>query len=177
MKTEHILARVNDALVPLNAARPDADAARAALQQLAARENAARAFRDLTPEAFAARAAYMAALEQPTPNAEGVRIGDLLYGTWGYEQTNVDFFEVVALKGAHTAILREITGEYVGGYAMQGYVRPCRGEYVGEETYTVRTKVSDWFGKPRLWIRHPTASGHMLDRTTDDAEHAYSSYY
>ena len=35
MKTEHILARVNDALAPLNAARPDADATRAALQLLA----------------------------------------------------------------------------------------------------------------------------------------------
>ena len=143
-----------------------------------ARENAARNnAREISPEAFAARVAYMAALEQPTPNADGVRIGDLFYGTWGYEQTNVDFFEIVALRGAHTAILRKIAGEYVGGYAMQGYVRPCRGEYIGDDTYTVRTRTQDWCGRPRLWIRHPTANGHILDRTTDDAEHAYSSYY
>lgn len=144
----------------------------------AAREDAARMdAREITPEAFAARAEYLNRLDQPTQNADGVRVGDLLYGTWGYEQTNVDFFEVVALKGTHTAILRKIAGEYVGGYAMQGHVRPCRAEYVGEETYTVRTRTQDWFGKSRLWIRHPTASGHMLDRTTDDAEHDYSSYY
>lgn len=145
--------------------------------EAAAREDAARTVRELTPEAFAARVAYMAALEQPTPNADGVRIGDLLYGTWGYEQTNVDFFEVVGLKGTHTAILRKIAGEYVGGFSMAGNVRPCRGKYIGDETYTVRTKTQDWYGKKRLWIRHPTATGHMLDRTDDDTEHAYTSYY
>ena len=143
----------------------------------ASREAAFRSeARELTPDAFAARVAYLNRLNEPTPNADGVRIGDLLVGSWGWEQTNVDFFEVVDLKGTHTAILRRIAGEYIGGFAMQGNVRPCRAEYVGEELHTVRTKTVDWYGKPRLMIKHPTASGHMLDRTTDDAEHAYSSY-
>lgn len=133
--------------------------------------------REISLDALAARIAYQQRKQQPTPNAEGVRIGDLFYGSWGYEQTNIDFFEVVALKGKHTAVLREIAREYIGGYSMQGRVRPCRGEYIGDEQYTVRTKIVEWNGTDHLMINHPTAHGHTLDRTTDDAEHDYSSYY
>ena len=38
----------------------------------------------------------------------GVKVGDLFYTSWGYEQTNVDFFQVIALKGESSAIVREV---------------------------------------------------------------------
>lgn len=144
----------------------------------AARESAHRGkARELTPEAFAARVAYQDSLAQPTPNAEGVRVGDLFYGSWGYEQTNVDFFQVVALRGKHTAVLRRIAGEYIGGFSWMGNVRPCRDAFTGPEEYTVRTKIIEWYSKPRLILRHPTATGHLLDQIADDKEVNYSSYY
>lgn len=133
--------------------------------------------REISLEAFAARMEYQAHRQKPTPNAEGVHVGDLFYGSWGYEQTNVDFFQVVALKGKHTAILREIGRDYIGGYAMQGNVRPCRDAFISEETYTVRTKMCDFYNPPQLRLNHPTASGHLLERIDDDREIGYSSYY
>lgn len=48
---------------------------------------------DLTADQFAAVSAYYAACRQPTPNAEGVRVGDIFYNVWGYDQTNVDFYQ------------------------------------------------------------------------------------
>lgn len=41
-------------------------------------------------------------------NKYGVKIGDLFYTSWGYEQTNVDFFQVVALVGESSVRVREV---------------------------------------------------------------------
>lgn len=53
--------------------------------------------------------------EQPANGAEiinvnkfGVRVGDIFYASWGYEQTNVDFFQVVALVGNSSVRVREV---------------------------------------------------------------------
>lgn len=163
----------------INAARmteEEAAAARAALEhhysQQRAREDAARQQpRELTPEQFAARIEYEQRRQEPTQNADGVRVGDIYVVSWGYEQTNVDFYEVVALKGKKTAVVREIAGECIGGFAYQGKKRACRGAYIGPE-YTVRSKPDG----PRPSLNDPEHSGHALRLTSDDAEHDYSSY-
>lgn len=41
-------------------------------------------------------------------NKFGVKIGDLFEMSWGYEQTNADFFQVVALVGASSVRVREV---------------------------------------------------------------------
>ena len=41
-------------------------------------------------------------------NKFGVKVGDLFYSSWGYEQTNVDFFQVVALVGESSVRVREV---------------------------------------------------------------------
>lgn len=129
-------------------------------------------------ETFAALADYLASRKQPTQNAEGVHVGDLFYVSWGYEQTNIDFYQVVALKGAHTAVLREIGCEYIGGFGMTGNKRPLRNHFTSEETYTVRTRKSRYYRDERVEIKAPNLSGcHYLTATDDFEEHAYSSYY
>lgn len=45
--------------------------------------------------------------------AHGVKVGDLFYITWGYEQTNNDFFQVVALVGNQSVRVRQIIPEAV----------------------------------------------------------------
>lgn len=133
--------------------------------------------REYDPETFAALVDYLASKDGPTQNAEGVHVGDLFYASWGWEQTNIDFFQVVALKGAHTAILRQIGGDYIGGYSYSGKVRPMRNRFVGDEQYTVRTKKSRYYKDGRVEIKAPHISGgHCLSATTDNAEHDYSSY-
>lgn len=127
--------------------------------------------RAISPEAFADRIEHEQRMQEPTQNADGVRVGDIFYVSWGYEQTNVDFYQVVALKGKKTAVVREIAGEYVGGFSYQGKKRPCRAEFIGP-AYTVRSKPDG----PRPSLNDPEHGGHALRLTSDDAEHDYSSY-
>lgn len=57
--------------------------------------------------------------------------GDVLHTHWGYEQTNVEFFEVVAVKGKRVTV-REVAGSVKETGHMCGITRPVRGEFVGE---------------------------------------------
>lgn len=54
--------------------------------------------------------------DSPIENAEspkaknkfGVQVGDIFEATWGYDQTNVDFFQVVELVGALSVRVRQV---------------------------------------------------------------------
>lgn len=65
--------------------------------------------------------------------AEKITVGTLIVNSWGYDQTNVDFYEVVARRGA-SVTLRKIAGEQVEqtGWAS-AKVRACPGEFIGPE--------------------------------------------
>lgn len=89
-----------------------------------------------------AETAYDQTEAEPRQNADGCRIGDILYTMWGYEQTNVDFYQIVALKGKHTIVLREIAGKSGITCGFNGLTRPVRDRFVTEETRTVRTKTA-----------------------------------
>lgn len=41
-------------------------------------------------------------------NKYGVKVGDIFSASWGYDQTQVDFFQVVALVGETSARVREV---------------------------------------------------------------------
>ena len=41
-------------------------------------------------------------------NELGVKIGDIFHMSWGYEQTNSDFFKVIDLKGKTQVVLQEV---------------------------------------------------------------------
>lgn len=64
---------------------------------------------------------------------EKMTIGTILHYSWGWEQTNCDFFEVVG-RTASSVTLRAIASETVsgGGAAMSRYCRPIPGQYVGQ---------------------------------------------
>lgn len=42
-----------------------------------------------------------------------LKIGDILYSSWGYEQTNVNFYQVIETSGERTVKVREIASEKV----------------------------------------------------------------
>lgn len=46
--------------------------------------------------------------EKATENYFGVKVGDMFSASWGYEQTNVDFFQVIALVGDKSVRVREV---------------------------------------------------------------------
>lgn len=57
--------------------------------------------------------------------------GDVLNTSWGYEQTNVEFYEVVAVT-EKSVTLREVKQAIERTGDMQGRTRPRRGQYCGE---------------------------------------------
>ena len=59
-------------------------------------------------------------------------VGDVLYSSWGYEQTNVNFYEVTALRGKRGIELRELAQESTETSSMQGQCVPLPGNYKGQ---------------------------------------------
>lgn len=79
----------------------------------------------LAEEAAESRPAYgkgkKKAAEKPQPvNKYGVKVGDLFYTSWGYEQTNVNFFQVIGLKGETSVLVREVHPEMIEESAVSG---------------------------------------------------------
>jgi len=65
---------------------------------------------------------------------ENVTVGDIFVASWGWEQTNVDAYQVVAKKGA-TVTLREIGLKSIEGSEgfMSDRVVPVKDAFIGEE--------------------------------------------
>lgn len=65
-----------------------------------------------------------------------VEIGDIFEGSWGYDQTNVDFYEVVGFtpsgKSVRLRPIRKVTVPGSEGF-MSRRVTPALGEFCGEE--------------------------------------------
>lgn len=89
-----------------------------------------------------------------------VKIGDIFKASWGYDQTNVDFYAVTKVTGTHTVQLEEIGSTTVA--------QPTAGSYRVKPDPTARTgkfmtkRVSAWKGNPCVRIgNHATA--HRVD--------------
>ncbi len=74
-------------------------------------------------------------------NADGLRemteqihkVGCILYTSWGYEQTNVEFYQVIGTHGKRGVIIRQIAKVHTddtGPYS--GRCKAAPGEFVGE---------------------------------------------
>ena len=53
-------------------------------------------------------------------NIYGVKVGDIFCASWGYEQTNNDFFQVVALVGKQSVRVREVYPEIINRDPISG---------------------------------------------------------
>ena len=90
------------------------------------------------------------AKKQPV-NKYGVKVGDMFCDIWGYEQTNVDFYQVVDLKGATTVVLKPVKKNARMIDNMSYMVSPIKDDFLegkyktrlmtnGEETIQRRVK-------------------------------------
>lgn len=73
----------------------------------------------------------------------GLQVGDVLSASWGYEQTNVDYYEIVGLAGARTVEVRKIGARIEHTGDMQGQSVPHVGAYTGEP---MRRRVDEYGG-------------------------------
>ena len=65
---------------------------------------------------------------KPLIASEHVSVGDVLRASWGYDQTNVDFYQVVDLVGKSTVVIREISNKLVAS----DQVMPIRDSFTSE---------------------------------------------
>lgn len=62
------------------------------------------------------------------------KVGDILYDSWGYDQTNIDFYQITKVNGMQIE-MRELSQELTqsdGLSSMAGYVTPRKGDFISE---------------------------------------------
>jgi hypothetical protein len=98
----------------------------------------------------------------------GLKVGDMLMNMWGYDQTNIDYFQVTKLVGKCSVEIREIGAINMGedGF-MTGKCKPNKDNFVGEPMLK-RVGEGDSV-KIHSW-------GSWAHKTTEDSEHRWSSY-
>ena len=74
------------------------------------------------------KAEYTAKRKAWVPN---YKVGQIFKTCWGYDQTNVEYFEIIEIKGK-MAVLREIAQERKETHSMRGTCVPLPGEYIGK---------------------------------------------
>lgn len=62
-----------------------------------------------------------------------LKVGDVLMCSWGWEQTNIDFYQVTALKGKCSVVIRPIKSQSSHGGGMTGQCVPQVNAFDGEE--------------------------------------------
>lgn len=100
-----------------------------------------------------------------------LKVGSILYTSWGYDQTNVEFFEVVALPSRSAVELVELQQERTATGDMQGKAVPLPGQRKEGATvlrrlvrpgYENRAMVrlesfriaGEWDGQPKAWTSY-----------------------
>lgn len=62
-----------------------------------------------------------------------LQVGDVLYTSWGYDQTNIDYYQVTKLVGSKMVEVCEIASQSVdGAHYMTGESVPNVGKFVGK---------------------------------------------
>jgi hypothetical protein len=100
-----------------------------------------------------------------------LKVGDVLHYSWGYEQTNCEFYEVVEVSpSGKSVMIRRIAGAIVPG--SEGYMSEsltaARGHYIGERMRkpvkpgfgSSGDRVPMKFGSATLWSGRPMTSTH-----------------
>lgn len=97
--------------------------------------------------------------------SHGLQENDILYATWGHEQTNVDFYQVVRVPSGRSAVVREIEAEthISDPISMVGTKVPRIGHFVeGSEEINRRTVdvhrlkgLKSWRGDLTKWDGTP----------------------
>ena len=112
-------------------------------------------------------------------NKCGVEVGDVFVDSWGYEQTNIDFYQVVALKGTTQVVLAAINSSSEPNGFCSAIVKPVKdsfktGNYItrlqahGEKNIT---------RKIRQCGNKVYAGQEFLSLTTWDSAYNETSYY
>lgn len=93
-------------------------------------------------------------------NTREIKPGAIFYASWGYDQTNIDFYQIIAVKGIKV-IVRELYQDKQHNAIDHGVTSAIKDSFKGEEiTLRIgkyglkveqRNTLSKWDGKPVYW--------------------------
>lgn len=69
---------------------------------------------------------------------ESIEIGKIYYTSWGYEQTNGEFYQVVGRKGKKTLLLKEIGSNQISSGFDSGYFEAVKDNFISENIIETR---------------------------------------
>jgi hypothetical protein len=81
---------------------------------------------------------------------DAVKVGDIYYHTWGYDQTNVNFYQVTS-RTASTFTVRELRQDVKETGFMCGQAVPLRDDFLEKsapELHRNLNRLSSWDGRP-----------------------------
>lgn len=112
-------------------------------------------------EAEQKKSALVAARQE---NNHPFTIGQVLYDSWGYDQTNIDFYMITEIKGKQV-ILQAIGSQKVegSGYHDSCNVKPCK-EAVKGQPFKKLIQVSIYSAKATYYINGYRGSLHVYDK-------------
>ena len=73
---------------------------------------------------------------------DAVKVGDVFVSSWGYDQTNIDFYEVVAKTKARIKV-RPIASTVIESTRYSDEVVPAKGHYTGPAVVKA-VRASSW---------------------------------
>ena len=118
---------------------------------------------------FASRETYLnyrkEQREKRKATDRGLEIGDVLVSSWGYDQTNVDFYQVVNTYGKFGVVLRIIAASLRDTGFMCGQSKPISDNFKGEPFKKMAKN-----GSIRM-------ASYAYARKTDPQKEHYTSWY
>ena len=91
------------------------------------------------------------------------KVGDIFVATWGYDQTNADFFQVVKTTDKSVSVRHIKSRQKIEGKTMIGTVVPIKNAFDGE-SHTRRIYIyegremfqaGESYGSAELWNGRP----------------------
>lgn len=76
------------------------------------------------------RRAHVEARAKRQTSGHQLQVGHVLYATWGYDQTNVDFYQVVRVISDRTVVVREIAHSVTGTGHDSGHAVPLIDQFI-----------------------------------------------
>ena len=99
-----------------------------------------------------------------------VSVGDIFVSSWGYEQTNVTFYQVLSVHGKKTVTVREIRANSEYTDSMVGFKTPVLNDFTGE---CFKRQIKDFGDELAIKIE----DFETAYKTLPEEKHRFSSYY
>ena len=76
------------------------------------------------------KAEYKAKAKKASDN-HGVKVGDVFRSSWGYDQTNVDYYQIISVSGKSATLCKIAQLSEADGY-LQGNCVPAPNQFIGK---------------------------------------------